>query len=256
VADWHNGMTPEQQAQEQQNFYELTRLLLHKYSGTGKTFVLQDWEGDTAIRNGNTNPSVPPTSQAIAGMIQWLNARQAGVNQARNEYGFPGVRVFNAAEIWAVVSSMDHPEYKNMVTEVLPYINVDLVSYSARDATLDPTTGQPLQPQRLHDALDYIASHTNDSPDFGDNNIYIGEFGVDENHVSQQNVETMVNDTINTAFDWGCQYVVFWQLYSNELWDQSAPVPVTNNNDVYGIWLIRPDGTFSWAYTCLRSFLQ
>jgi hypothetical protein len=250
VADWHNGMTPEQQAQEQQSFYELTRFLLHKYSGTGKTFVLQHWEGDWLIR-GHTNPSVPPTSQAIAGMIQWLNARQAGVNQARNEFGFPGVRVFNAAEINLVVSSMDLG-YVNMVTEVLPYVNVDLVSYSAWDATV----GFIGQPQKLHDALDYIASHANNSQYFGDKNIYIGEFGLPENEYSQQNVATLVNDTINTAFDWGCQYVMFWQLYCNELVNPNTPVPVTNNNDVRGFWLIRPDGTFSWAYTYLRSFLQ
>ncbi|MEJ2702797.1 MAG: hypothetical protein P8Z79_10190, partial [Sedimentisphaerales bacterium] len=47
---WRKGMTENQQIEEQRQFYELARYLLSTFQGTGKTFVLQHWEGDWLIR--------------------------------------------------------------------------------------------------------------------------------------------------------------------------------------------------------------
>ena len=59
-----------------------------KYKGTGKTFVLANWEGDWAVR-GTTDrsPKSDPTPPRIANMIRWFNARQEGVERARKEIG-------------------------------------------------------------------------------------------------------------------------------------------------------------------------
>jgi hypothetical protein len=39
-------MTEQQKVDEQKQFYELAKYFLTAYKGTGKTFVLQHWEGE------------------------------------------------------------------------------------------------------------------------------------------------------------------------------------------------------------------
>ena len=70
-------------------------LLMIGPPGTGKTFVLQHWEGDWAIR-GNYKPEETPTPQAIEGMAAWLNARQDGVDAARKAVEAKNVHVYHA----------------------------------------------------------------------------------------------------------------------------------------------------------------
>ena len=53
--------------------------------GTGKTFVLQNWEGDWMLR-GIGKPWNPPDSdwrERCEQMKRWITAKQAGVNRAR-----------------------------------------------------------------------------------------------------------------------------------------------------------------------------
>jgi hypothetical protein len=239
---WRKGITDDQKLQEQRQFYELARHLLTTYKGTGKTFVLQHWEGDWLIR-GNYDGKVDPTPEAIRGMIEWLNARQKGVNQARQKIEPNGVRVYHAAEVNRVVDSMRKGK-PNMVNKVLPHTQLDLVSYSAWDAV----TAHFEHPQVFREALDFIAVHMPDSPDFGDRNIYVGEFGMPENKFSPGQIQKAIPNAVKTALDWGCPYIVYWQLYCNELADRHHQVPVRNNEAVRGFWLIRPDGSRAWTW--------
>jgi hypothetical protein len=67
---WRNGITAEQIQDEQEQFYELTKHLLTAYKGTGKTFVLQHWEGDWMVR-GSFDGKAEPTPSALANMVAW-----------------------------------------------------------------------------------------------------------------------------------------------------------------------------------------
>jgi len=242
VSYFNDGMTEQEKLDEQQAFYDLSVYLLNTYRNTGKTFVLQHWEGDWLIR-GHYNANIDPTPTAIQGMIDWLNARQAGVNQARQEYGQEGVRVYHAAEVNIVVKSMSEGK-PNLVNSVLPYTNLDLVSYSSWDSTL----GYIGQPSVFRDALDFIADNMPDSPDFGDRNVYLGEYGMPHNEYSAGQIRQLLSDTTHTALSWGCPYVVYWQLYCNEIASGGGPAPVSENWEVRGFWLIKPDGTYAWTW--------
>jgi hypothetical protein len=239
---WRKGISDQQKQDEQRQFYELARHLLTQYEGTGKTFVLQHWEGDWMVR-GNYKGDVEPVPSALANMVEWLNARQAGVNQAREEVGQQGVRVYHAAEVNRVVQSM-RSGFPNVVNKVLPHTSLDLISYSAWDSA----TEHYADPKVLRDALDFIAANAPDSADFGNRNVYIGEFGMPESGYSLDKIQTAIPNTVRTALDWGCPYVVYWQLYCNELKDPNAKLPVKSNDAVRGFWLIRPDGTKSWLW--------
>jgi hypothetical protein len=246
---WRNGITDEQKADEQRQFYELTRHLLTTYKGTGKTFVLQHWEGDWMVR-GNFDANTRPTEPALKSMIEWLNARQAGVNQAREEMGWQGVRVYHATEGNRVVQSM-RQDFPNMVTRVLPHTDLDLVSYSAWDSA----TEHYRDPNVLRQALDFLAAHTPDSADFGDRNVYIGEFGMPESGYTLDQIRTAIPNAVRTGLEWGCPYIVYWQLYCNELKDPNAKPSVQSNDAVRGFWLIRPDGTKSWLWDYFHDLL-
>ena len=250
AAYWRNGISEEQKLDEQRQFYELARHLLTAYKGTDKTFVLQHWEGDWLIR-GNYDRNADPTPQAISGMIGWLNARQAGVNQAREEVGSDGVRVFHAAEVNRVVKSMKEGK-PNLVNKVLPHTELDLVSYSAWDST----TEYPENPEVFREALDFIARNMPDSPAFGDRNVYVGEFGMPENNFSAERIQKVIPNVVQTALDWGCPYIVYWQLYCNELEDGKTRPPVSSNDAVRGFWLIKPDGSKAWTWDYFHKLLN
>jgi len=231
AAYWRKGITSEQKLDEQRQFHELTKYLL-------TTFVLQHWEGDWLIR-GNYDRNADPTHEAISGMIGWLNARQKGVNQARKEVGTDGVWVYHAAEVNRVVSTMKQGR-PNMVDQVLPHTKLDLVSYSAWDATAEYS----INSQILQEALDFIAKNMPDSVEFGNRNVYLGEFGMPE------------NNAVETALNWGCPYIVYWQLYCNEFKDEKQKPPVKSNDTVRGFWLIRPDGSKAWTWDYFYGLLS
>ncbi len=247
---FRDGLTDEQRADEQKQFYDLAKHLLTTYKGSGKTFILQHWEGDWLIR-GNFNKDVDPEPKAIQGMIDWLNARQAGVNQAKKEISQDGVRVYHAAEVNLVVASMEQNR-PGLVNAVLPHTKLDLVSYSAWDSA----TAHFEDPNILRLALDFIAKNAPDSPDFGDKNVYVGEFGMPENEFGVEKIRKAIPPAVNTALDWGCPYIVYWQVYCNELRPGKGPAPVKNNDDVRGFWLIRPDGSKTWLWDYFYNLLN
>jgi len=243
------GITPEQAEDEQRQFYELARYLLSTYKGSGKTFVIQHWEGDWLVR-GSFDRNAEPAPAALEAMITWLNARQAGISRARDQIGCHGVRVYHAAEVNRVVASMRQGR-PGLVNKVLPRTRLDLVSYSAWDAA---TAGYK-DPNLQRRALDYIAENTPDSPDFGDKNVYIGEFGMPENSYSLARIQKAIPNAVETALRWGCPYVVYWQLYCNELSDSRHRRPVQRNDQVRGFWLIRPDGSKAWTWHYFHGLL-
>jgi hypothetical protein len=240
---WSDGMTAEEKAKEQDEFYRLSKYLLTTYKGTGKTFIFQNWEGDWML----TNPKFTkePSPVAIQGMIDWLNARQDGVEQARKEIGMHGVTVAHAAEVNLVARAM---EGKVTVTnDVLPKTHCDLYSYSSWDSLRDP--------EKLRKALDYLASKAPDSKLFGSKNIFVGEYGAPENEpgMGPEKQLAIVKSATETALKWGARYVVYWELYCNEKAGEYEGRPT--NQDCRGFWLIRPDGTKAPVWEYFRGLL-
>ncbi len=243
---WRNGVTSEEAADERRQFRELATYLLKTYAGTGKTFILQPWEGDWAIRP-SFDASVTPTPEAIRGMIEWLNARQDGVEEARRAFhaihAKPGkVAVWHAAEVNLLLPAMaGKPSVTN---NVLPHTHCDLYSYSAYDTSIAG--------DRFVEALNYLASKAPDSAAFGAKNLYVGEFGVPEREFGEETTVKSLRRTIEDGRKWGLRYLVHWQLYDNEC----KETPATHEESCRGFWLITPTGRRSAQYDLLQSFLR
>ena len=226
---------------ERKAYYDFTKYLLTQYAGSGKTFIFQNWEGDWVLTPPTGDPNAIPDPAAVQGMIDWLNARQNGVEQARNEVGMNGVWVYHAAEVNLLAKAMAG---KPCVTNsVLPFTHCDLYSYSAYDTM---TQG----PALFRQSLDYLASKAPDSQAFGDKNIYLGEYGWPENLIGEPARLNMMRETVETALSFGVRYAMFWELYCDGLKNPDLGGKPPTNADMAGNWLIRPDGSRSvlWDY--------
>ncbi|MBV8201517.1 MAG: hypothetical protein JOZ15_12920 [Acidobacteria bacterium] len=228
-----SGMTAEQVAAESGQMHDLASYLLTTYAGTGKTFVLQNWEGDHLLRAG-LMPDQDPAPVSIQGMIDWWNARQDGVDRARGEVGEHGVRVAHAAEVNLVADAMAGKV--TATNDVIPYTHADLYSYSSWDVQFDP--GLFVQ------ALDYLRSKAPPSALYGRRNIYLGEYGAGKDQVpSSAARREVVDELTEAALAWGALYAMYWQLYDNESYvtiDPKKQRPTAA--ELRGFWLIRPDG--------------
>lgn len=231
AAYWRKGITPEDEQAETDSLAALTRYLLRTYGDMPKTFVIQNWEGDWALR-GSFDPATEPAAEAIAAMTRWLAARQRGVEQARGEFPSASARVFHACEVNLVVQAMDRGK-PSVTTDVLPHLSVDLASYSAWD-TKD-------SPAQFAKALAFIASHKVPTTPFGQRGVYVGEFGLPESEASPEASLQRTRELLDIARQQRCPYAIYWQLYCNE----PLCVPPKTNADYKGFWLVRPDGSRS-----------
>lgn len=237
------GMNREEIAAEKRAFYELTKHLLTAYKGTGKTFILQNWEGDWVLRDVKIENE--PTRESVQGMIDWLNARQDGVEQARREVGMHGVTVAHAAEVNLMAVAMEGGT--TVANDVLPKTHCDLVSYSAWDTLRDPV--------KFRKALDHLKEKMPDSKLFGSDNVFVGEYGAPENDVGgpERQLE-IIKSATETALDWRARWVVYWELYCNEPSQEYEGRP--RNADCRGFWLVRPDGTKAAAWDYFAELLR
>lgn len=225
-----DGLTAEEAEAERDLLYRLARHLLTTYANSGKTFVLQNWEGDHLLRAA-LPASANPDSLRIRGMIQWWNLRQEGVRAAREEAKAQNVVVSHACEVNFLEAAM-----KGKVTvtnDVLPSTQCDLYSYSSWDLSFTP--------KDLVRALDYLVTRAPESRLYGRRNILLGEFGMGKQHgaTGGQRFER-IRTMMEAAVGWGVRWAVYWQVYCNE------PLRAYNgrprNRDLWGFWLMRPDG--------------
>ena len=228
-----NGMTAAQVAAESGQMHDLARYLLTTYAGSGKTFVLQNWEGDHLLRTGLA-PDQDPSPAAVKGMIAWWNARQDGVARARAEVGEHGVRVAHAAEVNDLANAVAGKV--TATNDVLPHTRADLYSYSSWDVQFDPVL--------LTQALDYLRTKAPATALYGQSNIYLGEFGAAKDQVPPGAARREVIDELaEAALAWGVRYAVYWQIYDNESYVTLDPLKERPTDaELRGFWLIRPDG--------------
>lgn len=261
--NWKNGMNTTETNLVRAELQELTEYLLTEYRGSGKTFILANWESDN-----NLNFDVVPSTSwptYIQGMIDWTNARMDGIIAGRAAAGMDGVAVFGAFEVnqIPVHKSFDWPV---AIDVVVPYTYCDIYSYS------NWGTKVPGEEWQIIDNLDYIASKCPPSAFFGERNVYLGEWGAyeisymdplypelpedtrvhDADSDAQQRDVVMTN--LNYALRWGIPYALYWQVYGNGL-RTGVSVPLgqmATEEQLKGVWLIRPPSTLlglPYSYT-------
>lgn len=236
---WKTALTEEQKQEEYQSLYDLTYYLCTRYAETDKTFILQNWEGDWATMDV-PSPATDPDEAVLQRMIEWTNIRQDAVNNARRDANKAGVRVYHALEVNLAGKAQNGG--KTVTNNVIPYTYCDYYSYSAYDTEMDP--------QLFAASLDYLKMKADNNLIPGKSRVFVGEFGLPENEFGAKKVLKTIKDVTEISREKGIDYVLYWQLYDNEVYDTEIPQNEQTNNNCRGYWLVKPSGakTIAWNY--------
>lgn len=236
--EWQDGVTEREWTAIRDAAYAKARSLLTRFNGTGRTFFLGHWEGDWLLLGGTT-ASKDPSPIAIQGMVDWLNARQRGIDDAKKDTPHENVAVWQYTEVNRVRDAMLLGRQR-VVNSVLPRANVDFVSYSAYDI-------MRLDQAAIDSTLDYVAGKLTPKPGLDGKRVFIGEFGIsaDETGYDGARHEKANRDIMVKFLDWGCPYVLYWQMYNNEI----------KEGEQRGFWLIDDKAVKQPLYQTYRLFL-
>jgi len=277
---WCNSFSPADAADETGEFAGLTEHLLGAFAGTGKAFYLEHWEGDWSSRCGGYDAQKPADPAVQARMVQWLAARQAGVEAGRAAWcrrgagraavldcgaaardprllhAAAGASVFHGTEVNLVWDSMQSA-FPNNILEVVPKVALDFVSYSSYD-TMWRSPG-------FGDALDFIAAHHVPTAASPSPAVIVAEYGVAQMQEPESALIAIYKNVAAYTFSQspgggGARRAAFslaWELFDNEV-DVSAQFPggrcnpktgpEFNTSVLHGFWLLRPDGSASPAF--------
>ena len=211
------------QVAEYSDFVYRLHLLFH---GTGKRFILANWEGDNAIYCGNAygyaffdafrakcDQSYPQyyggnqnPRESIEAMILWHRARylgtKSGIGRARAE-GLGGIDVLMAPEISAV-RMLHNRGFASVLYDVLPRIPFDYISYSSWESLAAASPAETLASD-----LNLIRSVT------ASNRIIVGEMGFARSAYADRQVAA-VQAYNEAAIRWGAAYIIYWNLYDSD----------------------------------------
>lgn len=226
-----------------QDYYDLAAFFYEKFRDRPVTVVLQNWEGDWMLRGIGKDWNPPPEDwqQRCERMQQWIKAKQDGVNRARREFADKSkckvalaVEVNRVADAWKGIPTVTR--------NVLPGVEVDLVSYSAYDGI---NQGDPV---RFWKCIDEIRSYAKTGPLFGPGAVMIGEYGVAENDTSKaKSVTERCDEMMGVILAKNVIFSSWWELYCNEFKDKKSPppVPVKDSSVMRGFYLVKPEGPLS-----------
>ena len=210
-SNWADGYSYSERMEDSTQIADLTKYLLTKYNNTGKQFFLGHWEGDWYLLPNYDVNYIPPDSR-INGMIQWYRTRQNAVDEAKRVISHVNVDVFTYCEVNRVVDAMNG--LRRVVNNVLPYTNVDYVSYSSYDA-------QGMNQTEFNNVLNYIEGNLPSRPGITGKRVFIGEMGrcAQDFGFSKPQHESVNRENIMKAIAWGAPFVLYWEMYNNEIKD-------------------------------------
>jgi hypothetical protein len=244
-----NGLSDYDSIRCYREIYDLAAHLLKTYSGTGKVFMLGNWEGDWHLRwdYDRTKPANPKT---IEGMTRWLRVRQKAVDDAKKIIPHKNVSLFYYVEVNLSDLALDGKEC--VINSILPNLNPDYVSFSSYTATNPPRSETEME-KTLTTHLNYIESKMKPKSGIEGKRLFIGEYGWPElgfysnepSYRSPEEINKRAKWVIKTAVKWGCPFVLWWEMYNNEL---------TNDGKNRGFWLINDKGEKTPLYNTHKEF--
>lgn len=228
------GVTPATYwANEKTAVQNLAAHLLTTYAGTGKTFYLQNWEGDWQLLNSFVATDVPNAWWPDR-MRTVFTKRLEGVHAARAASSAVGVCVKYGIEVNRALDPG-----RRIHRDIFPFLQPDYVSWSAYEGTVYSDvlgTGSislacaaiDRNMRRFHAE---IRKYTN-AP------ILVGEYGWPEEEINTTTYPPgqLIQQVLDTGEALGWTHALYWQIYDNEVGPR-------------GFYIRKPDGSLSLAGT-------
>lgn len=242
---WRADPSSAKMAAEYTELRALAEHLLTTYNGTGRVFVLQQWEGDWAFMD-STTVDTHVDSKMVGYYAAFLGTRQRAIEDARRAVA-SDCQVLNAIEVNRVLDSRLYAHRRRILSNIAKRVRPDMVSWSAYDGTIVDQGGwgashaawvEATRPA-LQKGLRAIAAAWPGVP------MQIGEFGWPENEApvtaDTDAMTRLVNEEAEAA---GVRLLWYWQTFDNE-----AGTPP----DTYrGYWLVNPSGDITIAGATLQ----
>ncbi len=243
---WVKGLDPLQSVREYRQMYELAVHLLTTFDGSGKRFYLGHWEGDNMLRPdgiGRAGDAAMADAIRVRGFTDWLRIRQQAVDHAKRDTPHHDVEIWHYTEVnHPTISLLENRP--SLANTVLPEVDIDFVSYSAYDSQSDPAL--------LKRVLDYLEGQLQPKAGIEGRRVFIGEYGFAirkdgevKNTPEEQRFRSLA--VIRAGLEWGCPFILYWQLYNNEL---------DADGTHRGFWMIDDQGVKQPVYECHRSFYE
>jgi len=237
---WRVNPTTAAYAAEYAEIYNLAAHLLSTYNGTGRTFILQNWEGDWAFMDSFTVDTYV-SREMVDRYAAFLGTRQRAVSDARKATA-SDCQILMAVELNRVVDARLYPHRRRILTDLARRITPDLISFSAYDATIvdQGSWGANLAAWTAATTPVFTKALRAIQLAFPGVPIQIGEFGFPEGIELPpgRDVGAMIAVVHSIALAAGVTDFIYWQVFDNE--ETSPGVP-------RGFYTVKPDGTTSVA---------
>lgn len=246
------------------------------------------WDYIEALRGTISDDEVARRQQlALDFFTAYINARQDGIILGREKFASRGLDcstvVYGNFEVNAATEEVPWtPTRPRAYSAIIPNTYCDLYSISDwysiwtetgnnTEINWDAETDAYTITMFLDNIWSYVkqnrtflpSSDPNYKPciwNFGTDsnnpikNLMITEFGSDETKENQRNFQH-VKTTLTEAINWGVYKITYWEIYTNVT--VQTPVGAQPRvEDCQGLWLIRPDGTFSQGFWYMKSMID
>lgn len=239
---WRTNPSAAKMTAEYTEMRALAEYLLTAYNGTGRRFILQNWEGDWAFMDAFVANTYVP-EYMVARYAAFLGVRQRAISDARAAVA-SDCQVLMAVEVNRVVDARLYPHRRRIMRDLAPRIQPDVISFSAYDATIvdQGSWGADIAAWKAATVPVFYKALKAIKVAFPKSILQIGEFGYPENEIpyGEDYIFDMITLTSQIAEQEGADTFLFWQAFDNE---QGGGGPGTYR----GYWLIKPDGSSTIA---------
>lgn len=226
-----NGVSPATYwAQEKTAVQNLAAHLLTTYAGTGKTFYLQNWEGDWQLLNSFVSTDVPKAWWADR-MREVFRKRLEGVQTARAASSATGVAVKYGIEVNRALDPG-----RRVHREILPFLQPDYVSWSSYEVmTVGAVYGGSIAAAKSYIDVGMRRFHA-EIRKYTNAPILVGEYGWPELEINTTTYPPgqMIQQVLDTGDALGWTHALYWQIWDNEAGPR-------------GFYIKKPDTSYSLA---------
>jgi hypothetical protein len=213
--EWKKGITAEQEKVLYDEMYEFVSYILKEYNNSGKTFLIGNWEGDWLLHTNN-NRNVDPPQEHVDNMTKWLQIRQKAIDDAKKASKSKNVFLYYYVEVNLVLKGMRGRTC--IASQILPKLNVDLVSYSSYEAIKNRTYAE--KKNTLDSVFNYLEKQLKPKKNLPfSRRVFIGEYGYHANINRPESFKKQYDETVDImkiSMELNLPFALHWQMYNNE----------------------------------------